>query len=98
MAGRGGSRPHYALATYGRMSYVFFANHESLRGWHFSSVGTHRLLSLGLPFSSCLFLINASGSPRSAEAGGKAAMNSISYMKTEAALIYAKADENCRPP
>jgi hypothetical protein len=49
-------------------------------------------------FRGCLSPPNASGSPRSAEVGGKAAKNSISYMKTEAALIYAKADENCGLP
>jgi hypothetical protein len=53
----------------------------------------------GIPFSSCLFLPIASGLPRSAEVGGKAAKNSISYMKTEVAMIYyAKADKICRPP
>jgi hypothetical protein len=41
----------------------------------------------GIPFSSCLFLTHASGAPRSAEVGGKAAKNSISYMKTEAAFV-----------
>jgi len=54
-----------------------------------------------LGFRGCLFLPNASGWPRSAEVGGNAAKNSISYMKIEAAYLYqpyAKAGEICREP
>jgi hypothetical protein len=97
MAGRGESRRHKALATF--VAYrTFFYQPRKPSGlalfirWQASSAVT------GTPFSSCLFPTNISGPPRSAEAGGEGAKNSISYVKTEVALIHAKADENCQPP